>query len=351
MENFFNDEWDTLVFKNGENHRISGALARNARERNLFSLHDIAPNELAEPVVLYFRDTPGSYSVDLDFRFPLDLVEVRMDGTVRNAVALPPGSGKGSAIRKFKGFRLLLICPEGYIGEYAISTGGTIIDITTYDDYVCDYVQERWKSEIREMSVAELTGRHELYLAEGSSGWPCYLYNFLVRKELDDRMGNPRKEVFTHFFEEERMEINFETLIINVSSINRVCGSLKDFTYEYQITNGCTNGKLLCLKDMNLCSAYLDDVVERCLQPRGLKEYEDYVIVQEQMTTYPGHPFVPEDFWYVNGEHPHLRNLSWLGSVINDEGNLVWYIEPAEPACCGKQDDATQSVSVVAGSE
>ncbi|WP_313115156.1 hypothetical protein [Aequorivita sediminis] len=121
------------------------------------------------------------------------------------------------------------------------------------------------------------------------------------------------------------MPIVFSSLIINVASVNKKFGTLKDFISNFDL-NGQTNGKLLILAEMASPPYNLLQIVENQLCPLGFVNKRDYVFADEELIHGAEDISTP----YLNQAHPACKNIPWLGSLIKADGNFVWYKEKVE---------------------
>lgn len=127
------------------------------------------------------------------------------------------------------------------------------------------------------------------------------------------------------FLDNDQMPIVFSSLIINVASVNKKFGTLKDFITKFDL-NGQTNGRLLVVAEMVSPPYNLIQIVENRLRPLGFVNKRDYVFADEELVHGAGDTYSP----YLNQPHPTCKNIPWLGSLINADGNFVWYKEKVE---------------------
>lgn len=122
------------------------------------------------------------------------------------------------------------------------------------------------------------------------------------------------------YVDDTMLEALFSFLVIRVESIVKKFGSVKDFAVANDIS-GVTNGKLVVIYDMSEPPPYLYKLVDEVLEPAGLKEYNDYVIAFEQMSTMHLFKSYPSN---INDPIPICDKTDWLGSIVSDIGNYVW---------------------------
>ncbi|MBE0654651.1 MAG: hypothetical protein IH594_12680 [Bacteroidales bacterium] len=116
------------------------------------------------------------------------------------------------------------------------------------------------------------------------------------------------------------LEALFSFMVIRVESIRKRFGSARDFAIGNDIS-GVTNGKLVVVYDMTEPPPYLYKLVDEVLEPAGMKEYDDYVIAFEQMSTKHLFKWYPSN---INDPIPICDKAPWLGSIVSDIGNYVW---------------------------
>lgn len=131
--------------------------------------------------------------------------------------------------------------------------------------------------------------------------------------------------IYDDFYDEERMYIVFSALIINVTSINKIYGTLKDFMVEFDF-GGYTNGKLLIISQMVSPPFELMEFVDAHLELLGFAHRKDYIFAEEQLIHGAGGSITP----YLNQPHPDCDGISWLGSKISRERNYVWFKSEVE---------------------
>lgn len=127
------------------------------------------------------------------------------------------------------------------------------------------------------------------------------------------------------YLDRECLKISFSTLVIRVSSINRYYGQLSDFVKEADLY-GVTNGKIYLLAEMMEPPYGLYNLADNHLIPLGMEEGRDYVFVTEQLVLALDGTKSP----LLNRSIPELARISWLDSIITEEGNYVWYCERNE---------------------
>lgn len=129
----------------------------------------------------------------------------------------------------------------------------------------------------------------------------------------------------SEYFDKEQMPIVSSSLIVNVASVNNKFGPLKDFMSKFDLI-GQTNGKLLIVAEMVSPPYNLINIVEAKLHPLGFMDKIDYVIVEERLIRGGGNTYAS----YSNRSNPECKNIIWLGSVIQADGNFVWYKKTSE---------------------
>ena len=125
--------------------------------------------------------------------------------------------------------------------------------------------------------------------------------------------------------DQERLKVVFSFLIINVESINSKFGLLKEFALANNLY-GVTNGKLYGLAEMMDPPPRLYQMIDEILIPLGLEEKKDYVLTYERLLRgVDGH----EDNCpsMIGEEIPECSDVTWLGSIITEKGQFVWYNE------------------------
>ena len=132
-------------------------------------------------------------------------------------------------------------------------------------------------------------------------------------------------EYRSEYLDKDQMPIVFSSLIVNVASVNKKFGPLKDFMSKFDLS-GQTNGKLLIVGEMVSPPYNLIKIVETNLHPLGFMDKLDYVIAEERLIRGAGNTYGP----YLNQSNPECENITWLGSVIKADGNFVWYKKTSE---------------------
>lgn len=125
--------------------------------------------------------------------------------------------------------------------------------------------------------------------------------------------------MYIEYRDEDRINIVFSTLIINIESLNKKKILLENFGPNYNY-NCVTNGKLLFFSEMNEPSIILHEIISDLLTPLDLKFGEDYVIGHEQLIYGAGNSVTP----LINKGLPELQDINWLDSIITYTGNYVW---------------------------
>jgi len=123
-----------------------------------------------------------------------------------------------------------------------------------------------------------------------------------------------------YYTDQDSLKVSFSYLIFKVESINDKFGSLASFVEKYKLM-GETNGKLYILSEMVEPHDSLATLVYTTLAHLNFKKHEDFVFGYEQITAGvkgKRSPLLYKDI-------PSLKDVKWLGSVITDSGNFVWY--------------------------
>lgn len=116
------------------------------------------------------------------------------------------------------------------------------------------------------------------------------------------------------YVDEERMKIQYSTMIFNVKRINSSFGSLASFIKQYDL-EGTTNGRLFCLAENPAPAPELYEAFEEIFRPLGLEKGSDYLY------------FFCHPLSEMKCEHPSCVGTSWLEGEILPEGNFIWYRE------------------------
>lgn len=117
--------------------------------------------------------------------------------------------------------------------------------------------------------------------------------------------------------------ISFATLVIRVDSINISFKNIEDFENKYKI-GGITNGELYCVAEMMFPPAFLHKIVFEILEPNGLKQANDFVVLYEQLISSNHHN---DSHSLIYQKHPWCSEINWLGSVLTTNGNWIWFID------------------------
>jgi hypothetical protein len=123
-----------------------------------------------------------------------------------------------------------------------------------------------------------------------------------------------------HYTDQESLKVTFSYLIFKVESINNKFGPLSSFVKRYKLY-GETNGKLYVLSEMVEPHDSLSTIVNTKLVNLNFKKYDDFVFGNEQLTaTVKGKRSA-----LLDKDIPSLKDVKWVGSVITESGNFVWY--------------------------
>ncbi len=131
-----------------------------------------------------------------------------------------------------------------------------------------------------------------------------------------------RKDLCTNIIyrEEKRVSVSFTTLVIRVNRLEEVFGSIEEFHELLDITMIC-NGELLWVKEMQSPASYLEQMVVEKLVPKGFQVNVDLAFVSEYMLDYMK---MENNLELLGKPHPSLKEINWLKSVIEWEGQYVW---------------------------
>jgi len=121
------------------------------------------------------------------------------------------------------------------------------------------------------------------------------------------------------FVDDSRMQLAFSCLIFRTSSLRR-CGWTPESFAAHIGWGGETNGHLLLLKEMNLPGHRLWDLAEVLSNTIPLREWDDFVYVEEQLVRGVGDRLHPD----LGLPLAQLTPCTWLGSILAEEGNFVW---------------------------
>lgn len=132
------------------------------------------------------------------------------------------------------------------------------------------------------------------------------------------------KNVLVEIVHSDMIKICFTTLVIRIDRINKKYGDLIDFMSEHKLS-GVFNEKIYCTSDMS-SGQELNNIVRNVLNPLGFVENDDYCWLSEQLTV--GHDSSSHDI--IHKEHPDIKNIDWLGSVILENGNWICFIDSTQ---------------------
>lgn len=110
------------------------------------------------------------------------------------------------------------------------------------------------------------------------------------------------------YVDDTMLKAGFSFLVIKVDSILEKFGTVDDFANDNDIS-GVTNGNLIVIYEMMEPPPYLNKLADEVLDPAGLKEYDDYVIAFEQMSTNHGFISYPPN---INNPIPICDKTQWL---------------------------------------
>lgn len=113
------------------------------------------------------------------------------------------------------------------------------------------------------------------------------------------------------------------TLVINVSSIVEKFQNIENFVAKYNF-KGETNGKLLIYSEKENPAIRLQSFADEVLITNGLLPKEDFVFIKAKVMD----GFHYEHSAFIGIEHTDCKNIKWLGSIITNEGNFIWYSNP-----------------------
>jgi len=130
-----------------------------------------------------------------------------------------------------------------------------------------------------------------------------------------------KKKVILFYEDTDSLRVVFYCLVINVKSINEKFGTLDEFVNAFNLYFGATNGHLYLLSEMMEPPGQLLEIIDNILEPIGMKEGKDFVLVYERLTRgVIGRPTPPTEKFI-----PECKGLNWLGSRVSNKGNFVWF--------------------------
>lgn len=142
-----------------------------------------------------------------------------------------------------------------------------------------------------------------------------------------------KKKFILSYEDTDSLRVEFSCLVINVKSINEKFGTLDEFVNAFNLSFGATNGHLYLLSEMMEPPGQLLEIIDNILEPIGMKEEKDFVLVYERLTRgVVGRPTPIEKFI------PECKGLNWLGSRVSNKGNFVWFRKTK----LKKNDDPTE---------
>ena len=322
METKFVEKPETLMFKNPDGLNGATANVLTSKIKQFEALTNCKADDFYTPMVLLFDQPWLMQLVNFNFKFPVDVILVDEEGIVRNAFTEPFRDSSASYIRGFSSVKMAILCPENFIVKYQIAKNETTIELTTSDIFY-HHLMEEWKNKYGKMTMKELEQAMKKYLGSGGNLRARSSQFQVMKQELAKKVR--KNKVYTlKKIEEDEVKLVFVSLIVNVESIKRVYGELKDFVQEYQI-DGYTNGKLFMISDMMGPSEEINHVVVNCLRPLGLKARTDFVVAEEVMVNSLNDFRDGVNLSYWNKEHPQLLHLDWLGSICLNDGNWIWH--------------------------
>lgn len=137
-------------------------------------------------------------------------------------------------------------------------------------------------------------------------------------------MKNQNKMI--NYINQEKMPIEYLSLIINVNSINYQYGTLEDFVGHFKL-NCVTNGKLLIISEKENQSGKLKFIIDKKLSSFDFNGDNDWIIVFGNQTK----GVENRSSSLVNCEIPECSGIDWIGSEITKKGYFVWYKEITTP--------------------
>ena len=99
--------------------------------------------------------------------------------------------------------------------------------------------------------------------------------------------------------------------------------NIENFVAKYNC-KGETNGKLLIYSEKENPAIRLQSFADEVLITNGLLPKEDFVFIKAKVMD----GFHYEHSAFIGIEHTDCKNIKWLGSIITNEGNFIWYSNP-----------------------
>ena len=121
---------------------------------------------------------------------------------------------------------------------------------------------------------------------------------------------------------EIKLEVRFSFLIIRVDSIEKLFpGGFWNFYLNGDIS-GKTNGVIYVNYEMMGYPAYLYEFTDRMLIPFGFVEGKDFTFGEDEL--FYGPAGNSNDLAKINQQIPSIKNIEWINSELEYEGNFVW---------------------------
>lgn len=114
----------------------------------------------------------------------------------------------------------------------------------------------------------------------------------------------------------------FFCLVIRIDSVLRIHGDLPSFVEEH-MPRGSVNKQLLIMSSMSCPGPEIGGLIVDVLGPKGYITNEDYAVIQED----PPMRHVEGRTRYVSLPNMSCKDVPWLGSVVTDGGNFIWFRE------------------------
>lgn len=313
----FNEEVNTLLFRNSNGLQGSRANLITSKSAQFEALTNFSVGDFSMPMVLLYNEPWSMHLVNFNFKFPVDVLLVDERGVVRNAFTESFRDSTASYIRGFTSVKMVILCPKDYINKKQIIKNETIIELTSYENYY-RLIEGQWRNDYSKMPIDELKIKMEKFAGSNKNIARVSREFQIMQNELKKKIKRSEL-VQLNVTEDEEIKLIFTSLIINIQSINKYYGGLQDFVQEYQI-NGYTNGKLFLITDMIDPSSDINHLIKNCLVPLGMRNAVDFVLAEEvNIDSSDGRP----PYWHR--EHPQLIHIDWLGSICLEDGNWIWH--------------------------
>jgi len=117
----------------------------------------------------------------------------------------------------------------------------------------------------------------------------------------------------------KKLKVRFTTLVLRIQSILEHHNAFRIYNVIHQPFWGVQNKELFLQHEMCWPPPELKKQIEQLLLPLGMKELQDFVLIQD----------VPYDYLYSGRILPGTENCDWLESEVTREGCYVWL----KPTC------------------